>query len=73
VRAFASAQDLADQLQYAGCLADEGLATTGLLARRLNRPRLLEGEPGTDKTADRLLAGHSLSSLEAVTWELARA
>src|SRR6478672_10935464 len=51
VRAFASAQDLADQLQCEGYLADEGLATVGLLALRLNRPLLLEGEPGTGKTA----------------------
>jgi MoxR-like ATPase len=34
-----------------GYLADEALATVTFLATRLNRPILLEGEPGTGKTA----------------------
>ena len=34
-----------------GYLPDEGLATVAYLALRLRRPLLLEGEPGTGKTA----------------------
>ena len=34
-----------------GYLADEGLATAGWLALAMRRPLLLEGEPGTGKTA----------------------
>jgi MoxR-like ATPase len=51
VRAVDSAQDLADRLRAEGYLADEGLANVGLISLRLNRPLLLEGEPGTGKTA----------------------
>ncbi|HEU0288161.1 MAG TPA: MoxR family ATPase [Nocardioidaceae bacterium] len=46
-----SAQDLAERLQATGYLADDGLATVGFLALRMGRPLLLEGEPGTGKTA----------------------
>src|SRR5262245_63325402 len=46
-----SAQDLAERLQVTGYLADDGLATVGFLALRMGRPLLLEGEPGTGKTA----------------------
>ncbi|UER55205.1 MoxR family ATPase [Kineosporiaceae bacterium SCSIO 59966] len=42
---------LADALRETGYLADEGLATVAWLALRLHRPILLEGEPGTGKTA----------------------
>jgi MoxR-like ATPase len=38
-------------LQATGYLADDGLATVGFLALRMGRPLLLEGEPGTGKTA----------------------
>jgi MoxR-like ATPase len=44
-------QDLAASLLRTGYLADEGLATVAWLALRLHRPILLEGEPGTGKTA----------------------
>ncbi len=46
-----SAADLADRLRATGYLADEELATVGFLALRMQRPLLLEGEPGTGKTA----------------------
>lgn len=44
-------QQLADALAATGYLADEGLATVAWLALRMRRPLLLEGEPGTGKTA----------------------
>jgi MoxR-like ATPase len=47
----ASPQDLADRLAVTGYLCDEALATVGFLALELQRPLLLEGEPGTGKTA----------------------
>ncbi len=47
----ASPQDLADALRATGYLPDDGLATVAWLAMRLRRPLLLEGEPGTGKTA----------------------
>jgi len=43
--------ELAAALGRTGYLADEGLATVAWLALRLHRPLLLEGEPGTGKTA----------------------
>jgi MoxR-like ATPase len=46
-----SAHDLAERLRATGYLADDGLATVGYLALRMGRPLLLEGEPGTGKTA----------------------
>jgi MoxR-like ATPase len=46
-----SAHDLAERLRSTGYLADDGLATVGYLALRMGRPLLLEGEPGTGKTA----------------------
>jgi len=42
---------LADRLAATGYLADEELATVLYLALRMQRPLLLEGEPGTGKTA----------------------
>lgn len=47
----ASAADLADRLSRTGYLTDDGLATIGYLALAMRRPLLLEGEPGTGKTA----------------------
>ncbi|MDQ3416835.1 MAG: MoxR family ATPase [Actinomycetota bacterium] len=44
-------QSLTDALTGTGYLADEGLATVSWLAMRMHRPLLLEGEPGTGKTA----------------------
>lgn len=49
--ALASPQALADALAGTAYLADDGLATVTWLAHRLERPLLLEGEPGTGKTA----------------------
>ena len=47
----ASPQELADRLARTGYLSDMELATVGFLALRMSRPLLLEGEPGTGKTA----------------------
>jgi MoxR-like ATPase len=43
--------DLSARLARTGYLADEGLATVGFLALTMHRPLLVEGEPGTGKTA----------------------
>ncbi|HET7574488.1 MAG TPA: MoxR family ATPase, partial [Solirubrobacterales bacterium] len=43
--------DLAARLAGTGYLADEGLVTVAYLALRMHRPLLVEGEPGTGKTA----------------------
>src|SRR6478609_8337126 len=48
---FASADDVTAALARTGYLADDALATITFLATRLSRPILLEGEPGTGKTA----------------------
>ena len=44
-------QKLTASLRGTGYLADEGLATVAWLALRMRRPLLVEGEPGTGKTA----------------------
>ncbi|HYO40887.1 MAG TPA: MoxR family ATPase [Nocardioidaceae bacterium] len=46
-----SPQELAELLGGTGYLCDESLATIGYLALVMQRPLLLEGEPGTGKTA----------------------
>jgi MoxR-like ATPase len=46
-----SAAELAERLGTTGYLADAELATVLYLALRMERPLLLEGEPGTGKTA----------------------
>ncbi len=46
-----SAADLAERLGRTGYLCDDALATIGFLALKMQRPLLLEGEPGTGKTA----------------------
>ncbi len=46
-----STAELTDRLAATGYLADEALATVAFLALRMQRPLLLEGEPGTGKTA----------------------
>ena len=48
---FDSARDLEGALGATGYLTDEALATVTWLALRLGRPLLMEGEPGTGKTA----------------------
>jgi MoxR-like ATPase len=51
VTSVSSPADLSSRLAGTGYLADEGLATVGFLALTMHRPLLLEGEPGTGKTA----------------------
>ncbi|WP_205473836.1 MoxR family ATPase [Nocardioides sp. SYSU D00038] len=46
-----SAGELATRLGGTGYLTDDALATVAFLALRMQRPLLLEGEPGTGKTA----------------------
>ncbi len=46
-----SPDDLARRLAATGYLCDDALSTVGFLALELARPLLLEGEPGTGKTA----------------------
>jgi MoxR-like ATPase len=46
-----SASDVAAGLATTGYLCDDDLATVTFLALRMQRPLLLEGEPGTGKTA----------------------
>ncbi|MGA8211595.1 MAG: MoxR family ATPase [Nocardioidaceae bacterium] len=47
----ASPDELAGRLAATGYLCDDSLATIGYLALTMQRPLLLEGEPGTGKTA----------------------
>ena len=51
VYAVSSAAELSTRLSGTGYLTDEGLATIGYLALAMQRPLLVEGEPGTGKTA----------------------
>ena len=46
-----SAADLSARLGATGYLADDELATVAFLSLRMQRPLLVEGEPGTGKTA----------------------
>jgi len=46
-----SAQEVSTRLRATGYLPDEGLSTIAYLALAMQRPLLLEGEPGTGKTA----------------------
>lgn len=46
-----SATEVAKRLGASGYLTDDGLATITYLALSMSRPLLLEGEPGTGKTA----------------------
>ena len=46
-----SAAEVAERLGGTGYLCDDDLATVVFLALRMERPLLLEGEPGTGKTA----------------------
>jgi MoxR-like ATPase len=46
-----SPDELAARLAATGYLCDDSLATVGYLALAMRRPLLLEGEPGTGKTA----------------------
>jgi MoxR-like ATPase len=51
VTTLTSTADLSERLGATGYLADESLATIVYLALQMERPLLLEGEPGTGKTA----------------------
>ena len=51
VYSVGSPAELSERLSATGYLADDGLATIGYLALTMQRPLLLEGEPGTGKTA----------------------
>jgi MoxR-like ATPase len=51
VQTPSSPADLASRLGETGYLCDDALATVGYLALAMQRPLLLEGEPGTGKTA----------------------
>ena len=42
---------IAEALRSTGYLPSEGLSTVVFLATAMNRPLLLEGEPGTGKTS----------------------
>src|SRR3954463_949265 len=46
-----SASDVAARLATTGYLCDDDLATVTFLSLRMQRPLLVEGEPGTGKTA----------------------
>ena len=48
---FTSPAQIADALRATGYLTSDGLATVAYLAEAMQRPLLLEGEPGTGKTA----------------------
>ena len=48
---FGSADDLASALAETGYLSDDALSTVAWLSLAMERPLLLEGEPGTGKTA----------------------
>ncbi len=51
VTTVTSTADLSARLGATGYLADESLATIAYLALQMERPLLVEGEPGTGKTA----------------------
>jgi len=68
---ISSGTALAEMLAATGYLADEGLATIGYLALSMERPLLLEGEPGTGKTslAEALAEGFGLPLIRLQCYE----
>ncbi len=68
---ISSATALAEMLAATGYLADDGLATIGYLALSMERPLLLEGEPGTGKTslAEALAKGFGLPLIRLQCYE----
>jgi MoxR-like ATPase/CTP:molybdopterin cytidylyltransferase MocA len=67
----ASPDELARRMAATGYLCDDALATVGFLAIDLSRPLLLEGEPGTGKTAwaEALAQGLSLPLVRLQCYE----
>ncbi|KHL18950.1 UNVERIFIED_CONTAM: ATPase [Mumia flava] len=67
----ASSDDLARALAGTGYLADDGLATIAYLSLVMQRPLLLEGEPGTGKTAlaEALAAAYGLPLIRLQCYE----
>ena len=60
VAGISSPEDLAEALQAAMYLADDGIATAGYLSLALGKPLLLEGAPGEivgDKDVRRVYLG----------------
>lgn len=51
MKKFSNPAELAALLEQVDYVADEGLATVGYLSLALRRPLMVEGEPGTGKTA----------------------
>jgi len=51
IQGVSSAAELADRLNATGYLCDEALSVIAFLSLQMNRPLLVEGEPGTGKTA----------------------
>ncbi len=66
-----SPAELSERLATTGYLCDDALATVGFLAGALGRPLLLEGEPGTGKTAlaEALAEGLSLPLVRLQCYE----
>ncbi|WP_262848343.1 AAA family ATPase [Mumia quercus] len=66
-----SSEDLVRDLDAAGYLADDGLATIAFLSLAMRRPLLLEGEPGTGKTAlaEALAAAYELPLIRLQCYE----
>lgn len=66
-----TSDDLVRDLDTAGYLADEGLATIAFLSLAMRRPLLLEGEPGTGKTAlaEALAAAYELPLIRLQCYE----
>jgi MoxR-like ATPase len=58
----ASPAEVETRLAETGYLADDGLATVAWLALTMGRPLLLEGEPGTGKTALAEALAHALDA-----------
>jgi MoxR-like ATPase len=69
--ALSSPAQVAERLGETGYLCDDDLATVTFLALRMQRPLLLEGEPGTGKTAlaEALAAGLDLPLVRLQCYE----
>ncbi len=67
----ADVDDVASRLEGTGYLSDDALSTVAFLALRMQRPLLLEGEPGTGKTAlaEALAAGFEVPLVRLQCYE----